>query len=626
MISKHIAGAGLAIVGLIGSLAASAVAPTIDPQSIPAAQRFYLSGSTALDNAIKEYLTLTAGGGICATNTITVFADNALLKSATEYMVTCKSSVVIGALPIGTTILVVKDGTGGSLEGILPLIHVANARTDYFDVDTGGATAFLAACGLVAPAFQAAAWGEAGGVNFPHGDATAGFANCGAGRETAKVTPTNGFADVNAEMFTLGLEAITAADAAAVKGVAVYQQQFGVGVSLNLYRTLQEAQKKAITDAAADMPSLSLQTLRGIFGLNAVSGGALTTDWSQVLDDTGAAAVSTHDADNGNQTVPVAIVPNGQFAIYVCRRGDSSGTQASQDAYFFNNRCAPNLLPFVTPSTAITSCVACTVAQCTALSAKCTSGFLSPLTSPSCIAGGNYTMTPEETGCAYASANNLTDLVFAGNGTGDVDKCLHDHSKHNAYAIGILSGDRPYDDLIAANANAKGGWGGSGDATPPQVSPPQPLNNAASHEWRFIAIDNKKPNLQSVASGIYDDVWDNVTYTGPAGHAQNAHDVDFKTAITTGVHALTQLTVLVDIQQSQTHGLTGGILEPQSTTVLPAFPINLATNPVSALSKAWVAPNQCQPAVNNNSSQGAPLGIANSPSVNPAPAGVPPNL
>jgi hypothetical protein len=232
-------------------------------------------------------------------------------------------------------------------------------------------------------------------------------------------------------------------------------------------------------------------------------------------------------------------------------------------------------------------------------------------------------MTPQETGCKYVSASNLADTVFAANGTGDVDSCLHDHSKHNAFAVGILSGDRPYDDLIAGNLNAKGGWGGSGDATPAQVSPPQPLNNAASHEWRFVAIDGKKANLESVASGIYDDVWNNVIYTGALGHGANANDQAFHNLLVTGgVNAMTQSTVLVDIQVSQAHGTTGGILEPQATSVPALIPINIATNPVSALSKAWVGNNDCQPAVQFNTSNGV-AGIFNRPSDAPAPAGVP---
>jgi hypothetical protein len=626
MISKHLAAAGVAMAGLVASMAANAVAPAIDPQGIPAAQRFYISGSTALGNAFKNYMSLDvtlSGGGVCNHGTINIFSDGASLKAATEFMVTCVSHAAIGTLAAGSNIMIIDDNTGGSLEGTLPLIHAANARPDYFDVDTGGAGAFVATC--AAPVqWNALAPLEVGaGHTFPHGDINSAFyGSCG--RKTAAKTPTNGFADVNAELFTVGAEPISAADIAQLAGTPLYQQEFGVAVSLNLYRTLQRAQGKGVTDAAVDMPSLSMQTLRSIFAQSPAGSGALTTDWTLVLDDAGA-AVTTHDA-GANQTAPVAIAPNGATQIYVCRRGDSSGTQASQDAYLLGNRCIGGILGFVTSTTTpVASCAACTAAQCTAMNAgaPCNAGFITgtPNALGPCTVGGTYQQIPNETGCKYNSANNKADVIFAGNGTGDVDSCLNDHDLNNAFAIGIMSGDRAYDDLIAGNPNVNGGFGGSGDATPKVAN--ANLNNEKLHAWRFIAIDQKKPNLESVANGIYDDVWNNVAYTGPLGHAQNAHDADFKALLVSGgVNAMTQTTVLVDIQVSQAHGTTGGILEPQATAVAALSPANIATNPVSALSKAWSGNNDCQPTVQFNSA-GDGIAIFNRPSDAPAPAAVP---
>lgn len=637
MISRLVAAAALGVAGLAGSIAANAaINPTIDPHTVGTPDRFYISGSTAVDAGFKVYFSLN-GAGLCKTGTLNIFSDATTLKGATQYMITCQSLAAIGTIPANTNIMVVKDGSGGSLEGTNPLVIAAQQRTDYWNVDQAGPPTFINSC---AAAQLWSAVGEVGaGKTYPHGDPNAAFFGSCTAAKTAAITPNVGIADVNAELFTVGLESITASTISSLSGNPIYQQQFGVAVSLNLYRTLQAAQGKGFTDAAVDMPTLSLQTLRGIFGINSLSGTGLTTDWSQVLDDAGN-AVTTHDAANANQTAPAALNGNSATQIYVCRRGDSSGTMASQDAYFLQNRCQSGLVPFVTPTTATNTCNGggvCTAAQCTAMIAAGTSCqgsyFLvdgNPGQKQTCVAGHTYQTVPEETGCTYqtGAAGNLFDIVFAGNGTGDVDKCLHDHSKNNSFAVGILSGDRPYDDLIAGNANAKGGWGGSGDATPAQVTPPQPLNNAASHEWRYVAIGGAKPNLESVAAGLYDDVWNNVVYTGTLGNAagNNAgpNSPAFQAYISSGTgNAVNSAVVIGDLESSnvQTHGTTGGILEPANTGTIAAVPVNLATNPVSALSKAWVGNNDCQPTIQFNTQNALP--IYNRPSGAPAPVGVP---
>src|SRR5262249_11823361 len=157
----------------------------------------------------------------------------------------------------------------------------------------------------------------------------------------------------NGDVFNIGPEAVSAGTLAKVTGTPLYQQQFGVAVSLNVFRMLQKAQGKTVgSDAAADLPSLSRNIVRSIFG-------GTISDWTQVLDNAGSKRVVDATYQSASSHVLAAItnlntgVANNSTAIYTCRRGKSSGTQAGADIYFLHNRCGANLTPFVTALTPV---------------------------------------------------------------------------------------------------------------------------------------------------------------------------------------------------------------------------------------------------------------------------------
>src|SRR5262249_20677885 len=88
--------------------------------------------------------------------------------------------------------------------------------------------------------------------------------------------------------------------------------------------------------------------------------------------------------------------------IYLCRRGDTSGTMTSFKLHFLNQGCSKNpssTVLFVSPDNAL-----------------CTSA-----------------------GCAWNAATSGNDFVFAGAGSGDVRSCIDYHSSLGRLAIGIAS-------------------------------------------------------------------------------------------------------------------------------------------------------------------------------------------
>jgi hypothetical protein len=123
------------------------------------------------------------------------------------------------------------------------------------------------------------------------------------------------------------------------------------------------------------MPSLSRAQLAGIFS------GRLTA-WSQIVNPQGI-ALAAKGARNGQVAAPPGVQAPSDDRVYVCRRVDTSGTQAAYEMFFLNGRCAEGVRPFV------------------------------------------------------ASGTN----VFLGSVSGDVKSCLTQLDQRNVWAVGILSTD-----------------------------------------------------------------------------------------------------------------------------------------------------------------------------------------
>jgi hypothetical protein len=483
------------------SLAAGAASAAVLP--VPANSQFYISGSTALNNQL--YADILQTGGICQSGSISVYIDSTLagggVPKAHQVAIVCTLSQALGSLATGAPVAWVKESNGGSNEGTN---NVANSLPLAFLNANVAATGCAAGQPIAATAI------------FAHQQAFTEFDSC---TNIANIVPTIGLADENPELFNVGQDAISSSAIAKINSETMFQNGFGIAVSLNLYRALQRQQGLALTDTLANMPSLSHQQIAGLY-----TGGI---DWSGVGDAAGN-PINSATYDPGTQA------PN---QVFLCRRGDTSGTNVSADVFFLRNRCSAQRFPMLAASTASTP------AACNGLPAGETST--------------NF-------GCKW-TAGNLPDTTFAGTGSGDVVSCIHAHDKANQFAIGALGATSKFDDA--------GGLGGSGDAV-------------GSSHFRYVAIDGAKPTVISQANGTYTYAMDNVINTlktlgGNALAASNFIQLSLTSAIP-----------LADTFVVQPGGdanyVTGGILDAQNPNGLsPAgAPVTLAgvtSNPVSPL-------------------------------------------
>jgi hypothetical protein len=487
------------------SLAAGAATAATLP--VPAGSAFYISGSTALNNQL--YADILQTGGICDAGSISVYIDSTLagggVPKAHQVAVVCTLSAQLGtggtALPIHSPVAWVKESNGGSNEGTN---NVANAIPLTF------LNANVAAAGCAAGQPIAAA------AVYAHQQAFTEFDSC---TNTGSIVPTIGLADENPELFNVGQDAISPSAIAKLNSETMFQNGFGIAVSLNAYRALQRQQGLALTDTLATMPTLSRQQVAGLY--------TSSIDWSQIGN---AAGTGVNAATfNGGTAAPAT--------VFLCRRGDTSGTNVSADVFFLRNRCTTKRFPMTDATTS--------AANCNGLPAGETST--------------NF-------GCKWTADNaRLVDTTFAGTGSGDVVSCLHAHDKNNQFAVGTLGTTSKFDD-----AN---GLGGSGDAV-------------GSSHFRYVAIDGAKPTVISQANGTYTYVMDNVintlkTLSGTALAASNLIQ-----------STLTSTVPLADTFVAQPGGdanyVTGGILDAQnpngvSPTGAPVTLAGVTSTPVSPL-------------------------------------------
>jgi hypothetical protein len=483
----------------VSSLAAGAASAAVLP--VPANSQFYVSGSTALNNQLFADILQT--GGVCQAGTISVYLDNTAASGGPgkshNIAIVCNLNQALGTLVVGNPVAFMKESSGGSNEGTN---NVANAiPLTFFNAN-------VAAAGCAAGAAIVA------GTYYAHQQAFTEFDSC---TNTAAIVPTIGLADENPQLFNVGPDAITTASINKINSNGMFQNDFGIAVSLNLYRALQRQQGLALTDVLATMPTLSHQQIAGLYT------GAI--DWSGVGDANGVAI-------NNALYDPAPSAPN---QVYLCRRGDTSGTNVSADVYFLRNRCQDQRFPMLAATTASNN-VAC-------------SGL------PAGESSTNF-------GCKW-QATNLPDTTFAGTGSGDVVSCIHAHDRADQFAIGALGTTSKFDDAA--------GLGGSGDAV-------------GSSHFRYVAIDGQKPTVVSQANGTYTYVMDNVINTLKTLGGNAAAAATFiQTSLTTAIP-------LSDTFVAQPGGdanyVTGGILDASNpNSLVPnAIPVTLAAlkaNPVS---------------------------------------------
>ncbi|MEL7311208.1 MAG: hypothetical protein AAFN07_06855 [Pseudomonadota bacterium] len=350
-----------AIFKAVAATAALATVPAfaIDSSTVPAANQLYISGATATDQALYQ-ITILATNGICEPGTADVYIDTDGLQATDandQFMVACEGRA--GSSVAGQNILIAKESNGGSNNGTRNVAR--SIPLDFIDPQ--------------APTCATT------GIAIPAGGALAAYTLNNECSGVAAVVPDAGVADVEAALFST----TTPADIAALQADPLFQIIFSPAVTLNLYRALQAAQGLTQDDDPANVPNLTRGQLSRIF-----NGQAFT--WDEFFTNTGAAFLPGED-------------------VYVCRRGNDSGTQASFAAFVLNERCNTSVTTFVAPDDL------------------------------SCLAGG----------CDYTNAAFGGDFIFAGDGSGDVRDCLDDRFSNDLFGIGVLSTNTEINDIGATS-------------------------------------------------------------------------------------------------------------------------------------------------------------------------------
>lgn len=319
----------------------------IDAGTVPASNRLNVSGATATNQALYQ-LTILASGGLCDTSDIDVYIDTAGGTDATDandqFMVACNGRA--GTPFAGQPILLTKESNGGSNLGTR---NVARSTP-------------LAFLNPTAPNCTA-------NINVAAAGSRAAYTLFTGCTGTINAVPDAGVADVEAALF---LDS-TAADIATLTANPLFQIIFAPAASLNLYRALQASQGLAQDDDPANVPNLTRGQITRIF-----NGESFT--WDEFSNPDGTPFLAGED-------------------VYVCRRGNDSGTQASFASFFLNERCNVSVPGFVPPDTI------------------------------SCQAGG----------CDWDRGTFGGDFIFAADGSSDVRACLDSRNDNGEFALGVLS-------------------------------------------------------------------------------------------------------------------------------------------------------------------------------------------
>lgn len=361
------------------ALGAAAGAGAVDITTVPAGNVLYVSGSTAIDPAFSAYLTnqtdkvCDATAGAIDTYTSTNSPDKFIA-------VACIAGAgAPGA--VGDPIAIIKEDNAGSANGITP---VNNSSLIHYPVFTS-----LTAVNC--------------GPASPH--------TCNTSITDTTHVSNLGFADVEAAIF--GLPTNNLSSLSSVDTI------FAPAVSLGLYHALQAVQGLSVgVDDVTDMPSLTRSQLAALYN------GQITL-WTKFADSAGTTNVFAEKVQFGNShlvggsptcwngttafstgctTAPaVAAASSG---VFICERGQSSGTQNTSQIFYANQGCQPSPKKFLIASKPHSTCTA--------------------------------------SGCGWSTATYGAVAVFAGKGQPDDLACLEAQDGEGHFAVGFLSTDQPW--------------------------------------------------------------------------------------------------------------------------------------------------------------------------------------
>ncbi len=297
-LAKSIALASFAFAGQ-----AFALAPTVIPDVV-----VNLSGASAQQLTMGHILTNFCSGDL------DTYLDRPATGSAgsawRSYFCTMNASAP--AALQGKRVLFNTRAKGGSVWGVVPVGK--NWNVEYMNIAYNGGSH----CTVNAGTGNYECTFTNRSTAIVNGECPLDTANyTAANRETQCAKSDGGVSDLEPAMFVdsnlpSGWTALTGTELAGLTVNSEYGVIFGISVTDDVYAALQTLQGLAPTD----VPSLTKAQIAGILK------GEIKT-WKQL--DSALTGISTSAA-------------NGYMSV--CRRVNGSGTQAAQNAYFFNNPCA----------------------------------------------------------------------------------------------------------------------------------------------------------------------------------------------------------------------------------------------------------------------------------------------
>lgn len=535
MLNSKVSHAVTAALALGAAAAAQAAAPAaVTIGTVPAGNILYISGSTAITPALEDYM-INASKPLCDKTAGTAVVYTGTESGGQFNAVSCIAASSLG-LGSGVKIAIIKENNAGSKNGILPIsaptsnvVGWPNTTLAGFDGHCVTAAAPATQAGLI-PYFPVTCDGT-----YPIVSSTA----------TTGPYSALGYADVEAAIFGLNPTNVG-------KGSSV-DTPFGIVLSLGAYHALQKAEGLTQDNVLADMPTLSRVQLAGVFN-------GFVTDWTHVYGNSGSsvAAQSVHfgnsglnganhvcydgtqsstgaDCQTGTQA-SVAETPH-DTTLYVCERGQSSGTQNTSQIFFAGQGCIGSPKKFASPTQA------------------------------ACLASG----------CTWSATTYGSDQIFAGNGQGDDLACLEGHDQQGQFAVGISSTDQQWGAVAVSNSLQ------------------------AKADWRFIRVDGAAPSNESIAAGKYDFWAQSAFYYATSGAnlptGNELKLLNFFTAATTQVGADTTAAIDLGLQRSNPT-LDGGLLAiPANAAAVPTPGETLAqfrAAPTNAFLRNNPS-NNCQP-------------------------------
>jgi PBP superfamily domain len=508
----------------------SGSAMAVLPSTVPAENILYFSGATATDQQMEDLARLSAAGGLCTAGTIDIF------RGSNQRVTLCTGRGTGLAGNIG----IAKESLGGSGNGIQPV--AINDPLVWLDVKAAGF-----ACGGTdnnIATNDAGTFNLAAGINVPA--VLAATATLVAANQYTNCTPNTaprlsmaGISDVEAGLFGF---------TGSINQRPLGQILFGVPVSLNLYRALQVAQGITATaacdtpaeqDTDSCVPSLTKGQIAAIYSGNIVS-------WDQLF--VNGVALST----------AAGVAAPADANVYICRRGNTSGTQVFTRSYALNQGCGGG-------------------------------DAFRAADSPAC----------EADGCTFPTSGAIpADFVYANFSSGNVRDCLDQRDDDNRWAIGVLSTENTVNDIGGTGGDARDALGTGG---------------AESHtrEFRFVGINGFNPSLEVAANGGYDMVSENVCTVNTARLGVNPGGTlrtalfnrmcgDVASGTPAGLSDLNLVRAINESFDNQPHGDGGNMAKTDFVSYLvntgPVSQSEMEANPVNAYTRsAGGSVNNCSP-------------------------------